>query len=159
MPISYDATEKELFAAFHEALDFTLGHVTRLLKRYEFVQSCRQEVEDAMKQSDEVLIFDKALPWVDIFFELGGEKHPARFVIMPSGGAWKLRGIPPTTFDRMKVRQMLPKKWAGLLEEDLRRESKIPGAIFCHKGRFISVWETKEDALKALSFTLTKKAP
>jgi uncharacterized UPF0160 family protein len=88
------------------------------------------------------------------FFELDGIHHPARFVIMPSGVHWKLRGIPPSYEDRMKVRLPQPKEWAGLLDEDLKRVSGIPGAIFCHKGRFISVWETKEDALKALEYTL-----
>ena len=32
----------------------------------------------------------------------------------------------------------------------------IPGAIFCHKGRFISVWETKDDVQKALNLILKK---
>ena len=47
-----------------------------------------------------------------------------------------------------------PKNWAGLLNDELMRISGIPGAIFCHKGRFISVWETREDAIKALEYTL-----
>jgi uncharacterized UPF0160 family protein len=54
----------------------------------------------------------------------------------------------------MKVRMPLPKEWAGLLDEDLKKVSGLPGAIFCHKGRFVSVWETKEDALKALNYIL-----
>ena len=54
----------------------------------------------------------------------------------------------------MKVRLPQPLQWAGLLDEDLKRVSGIPGAVFCHKGRFISVWETREDALKALEYTL-----
>jgi uncharacterized UPF0160 family protein len=157
MPIHYEATEQELNSCFHEALRFSIAHLDRLIRRYTFMQSCRHEVEEAMKRSDEVLIFDKALPWIDIFFELGGEKHPARFVIMPSGKSWKLRGIPPTSFERMKVRQMLPQKWAGLLQEELCKVSKIPGAIFCHKGRFISVWKSKEDALKALEVVLARR--
>ena len=55
----------------------------------------------------------------------------------------------------MNVRLPLPAEWAGLLEEDLGRVSGIPGGIFCHKGRFISVWETRESALKALKYTLS----
>jgi uncharacterized UPF0160 family protein len=102
------------------------------------------------------LIFDESLPWMDNFFELGGESHPAQFVIMPSGPHWKLRGIPPSMNERMKVRTPLPENWGGLREEELRKVSGIPGAIFCHKGRFISIWETKEDALKALAI-VTKK--
>ncbi len=68
---------------------------------------------------------------------------------MPSGKYWKLRGIPPNAEDKMKVRQPLPEEWAGLLEEDLKKITGIPGALFCHKGRFISVWKTKSDALNA----------
>jgi len=68
---------------------------------------------------------------------------------MPSGTHWKLRGIPPSLDDRMRVRSPLPEKWAGLMGDDLKKATGISGAIFCHKGRFISVWETREDALKA----------
>ncbi len=96
------------------------------------------------------LIFEKAIPWMDTFFELEGERHPAHFVIMPSGKYWKLRGIPPNAEDKMKVRHPLPEEWAGLLEDELRRVSGIEGALFCHKGRFISVWQTKQDAIRAL---------
>ena len=107
-----------------------------------------------MKQYRECLIFDKGLPWLENFFDLGGIKHPALFVIMPSGSHWKLRGIPPSYESRMQVRLPLPEAWAGLLENDLKRVSGIQGAVFCHKGRFTSVWETKEDALKALEYVL-----
>ena len=42
-------------------------------------------------------------------------------------------------------------------EEELRKMTGIAGAIFCHKGRFISIWETREDALQA--FEKVKKWP
>lgn len=150
MPIEYDCTDKQLDTSFHEALEFTLLHLARMVERFYYMRSCRKEVEDAMKNSDEVLLFDRTLPWMDLFFEMGGEEHPARFVIMPSSSGWKLRGIPPNTRDRMRVRQPLPEKWAGLLDDKLAAVSGIAGAVFCHKGRFISVWKTKEDALAAL---------
>ncbi len=54
----------------------------------------------------------------------------------------------------MKVRVPLPEAWAGLMDEELKKASGISGAIFCHKGRFISVWETKKDALRALKLAL-----
>jgi len=57
----------------------------------------------------------------------------------------------------MKVRFPLPQEWAGLIDEELKEASGIPGAIFCHKGRFISVWETREDALKALEYVLSSR--
>lgn len=153
-PILHDPPPEEEEIAFFQALDFAIGHLKRLRKRYHYIQSCRSIVEERMKNSRDCLIFEKGIPWQELFFELGGVGHPANFVIMPSGHHWTLRGIPPTFKDRMSVRMPLPKEWAGLLEEDLRRISGIRGAVFCHKGRFISVWETLDDAIKALNYVL-----
>ncbi len=155
VPPIYDAPPEEQTKAFFEALDFVVGHLRRLLERFRYIHSSREKVAASMKKKDKYLIFEEAMPWMECFFEMGGETHPALFVVMPSGGHWKLRGIPPTLEERMKVRMPLPQEWAGLLDEDLKRVSGISGAIFCHKGRFISVWESKEDALKALDYVLT----
>lgn len=154
VPTEYDAEEGRLNAGFSDALDFTIGHFSRLIERYAYIASCRDKVWKAMKSREKKLIFDEPLPWLENFFDLDGENHPALFVIMPSGGQWKLRGIPPTREDRMGLRMPLPKRWAGLRDEDLKEVTGIDGAIFCHKERFISIWETKEDALKALNLIL-----
>jgi len=154
VPPLYDAPPEEQTKAFFEALDFATGHLKRLLTRFRYIRSCRSKVATSMEKKGKYLFFEEALPWMESFFEMGGETHPALFVLMPANGHWKLRGIPPTLEERMKVRLPLPREWAGLLDDDLKRVSGIPGAIFCHKGRFISVWETKEDALKALDFIL-----
>ncbi len=153
-PIRHDCSPEEQDQAFHQALTFAFNHLKRLWDRFRYMRSCREVVANCMARSYECLTFDQNLPWLESFFELDGVDHPALFVIMPSGHHWKLRGIPPNYQDRMKVRLPQPKEWAGLLDDDLKRASGIPGAIFCHKGRFISVWETKEDALQALEYTL-----
>jgi len=154
VPPLYDAPQEEQTKAFFEALDFVTQHLKRLLQRFCYIQACREKVALSMKRNEKFLYFEEAMPWMECFFAMGGETHPALFVVMPSGGHWKLRGIPPTFEERMKVRLSLPKQWAGLLDEDLKRTSGIPGAIFCHKGGFISVWETKEDVFKALEYVL-----
>lgn len=148
-PIEYEASKEEMDRCFGQALEFVLGHLDRLLKRMEYTERCKGIVQEKMGGGSEVLIFEESLPWMENFFELGGEVHPAQFVIMPSGSHWKLRGIPPSMSDRMRVRKPLPEAWAGQHAEELRKITGIAGAIFCHKGRFISIWETKEDALRA----------
>lgn len=153
-PIHYDASSVELDQAFFAALEFAIGHLRRTHKRYLYNLSCREKVKEAMQRAKICLFFDQSLPWLESFFALGGEKHSALFVIMPSGEHWKLRGIPPDYDHRMQVRLPLPEKWAGLLEEELQKVSGIEGAVFCHKGRFTSVWETREAAVKALKFVL-----
>ncbi len=156
-PIDYECSPAEQEEAFHQALQFTLAHLKRLKARFEYTTSCKAAVKEAMQKMDpkkRCLIFAKNMPWIDAFFDLGGQSHQALFVVMPSGKHWKLRAIPPSYKERMKVRHPLPEKWAGLLEEELKQVSQIKEAIFCHKGRFISVWKTKEAALQALDETL-----
>jgi uncharacterized UPF0160 family protein len=150
VPPDYDAAPELVEKAFHEALGFAKGHLQRLMEKFRYVEDCRDQVAEAMREGKAVLMFERSMPWMDLFFDMGGERHPAQFVIMPSGNHWKLRGIPPNSKDRMRVRKPLPEAWAGLMDEELKRVTGIQGAIFCHKGRFISVWETKEEAMKAL---------
>ncbi len=157
VPPQYDAPEEMQNRAFFQALDFVSGHLKRLLERYRYILACKERVEEAMQKNLPYLIFEKAIPWMESFFELEGGKHPALFVIMPSGNHWKLRAIPPSMEERMQMRFPLPAEWAGLRDEELQRVSGIPGAIFCHKGRFISIWKTKDAALKALDETLKGK--
>jgi uncharacterized UPF0160 family protein len=154
LPIEYDVEPAVMDEAFFTAVDFARGHLDRLQKRHSYTQECKSAVKKAMLQTGKALIFETTLPWMDNFFELGGDFHPAQFVIMPSADHWKLRGIPPNMAERMKVRKPLPEKWAGLRGEELKKISGIEGAIFCHKGRFISIWETKEDAIRALHIAL-----
>jgi uncharacterized UPF0160 family protein len=156
IPIGYDADASTLDAAFMVAVQFAEGLLDRLWKRYEYNHAYRKTVQEVMDKSESCLIFEENIPWMDAFFEMNGADHKASFVIMPSDKHWKLRGIPPTYEQRMQVRVPLPEEWAGLLEKELREKSGIAGAIFCHKGRFFSVWETREDALEALRIALER---
>ncbi len=157
IPISYEATDEEMDEAFFEAVDFVLDYINKMMKKFNYLEKCKATVSEVMKLMHECLIFDKQMPWLEPFFSLGGETHPAEFVIMPSGDHWKLRGVPPTYEKRMQVRRPLPDNWAGKINHELKVETGIEGAIFCHKGKFISIWRTKEDALKALKYVLERK--
>ncbi len=156
LPIEYDVTSDEMDAAFFSAVDFIVGHLDRMHKRHLYISNCRAAVKESMKEGGYVMNFEAPIPWMENFFDMGGELHPAQFVIMPAGPHWKLRGIPPSMSERMKVRKPLPEAWAGLHEEDLKKVSGIDGAVFCHKGRFISIWKTRDDALKALHLALQR---
>jgi uncharacterized UPF0160 family protein len=150
LPIVYGATKEEMDKAFFEALDFTYNHLQRSINRYNYINKSRALVKQAMDNNDYVLMFDEAIPWIENFFYLDGEHHSAKFVIMPTGKHWKLRCIPPSMKDKMNVRHPLPLAWAGLLGDDLKSVTKIAGAVFCHKGRFVSIWEKRDDAIAAL---------
>ncbi|NGX29014.1 MAG: hypothetical protein K940chlam1_01207 [Candidatus Anoxychlamydiales bacterium] len=156
IPIDYNASSKERFSAFMRAVEFAYGHLKRMQDRFLYSRRSIDIVKKAMYPKKKYLIIDQSIPWMDAFFELAGDTHPALFLVMPTQSHYKLRAIPPDSNSRMKVRMPLPFEWAGLHNDDLKKASKIDGAIFCHKGRFISIWETKQDALKALKYVLDK---
>ncbi|WP_228546994.1 MYG1 family protein [Candidatus Neptunochlamydia vexilliferae] len=156
-PARHDAESFAFTEAFFQALDFTFGHLRRLIERYHYIQECRGKIKQEMDKKETVMVFEESMPWIESFFDLGGDRHPAQFIIMPAGTQWKLRGIPPSYDKRMQVRIPMPKEWAGLIDQELKEKSGIAGAVFCHKGRFISIWETKEDAFKALDYIRGKK--
>ncbi|NGX44152.1 MAG: hypothetical protein K1060chlam3_00316 [Candidatus Anoxychlamydiales bacterium] len=156
LPIDYNASSKERLSSFLKAVEFSFGHLKRMQERFFYSKKCSHKVKKAMESNKKYLLFEESIPWLDAFFELGGEAHKALFVVMPTQSHYKLRAIPPDTNSRMKVRFPLPLEWAGLHDKDLQKVSKIDGAIFCHKGRFISIWKTKEDAIKALKYVFKK---
>lgn len=153
-PVFYEADDQALDSAFHEALQFTIGHLRRMHERYLYNRDCRIVVKKVMETHRLCLFFEQPISWLESFFALNGKEHPALFVIMPAKEHWKLRGVPPDYERRMQVRYPLPEAWAGLLGDELKKISHIPGAIFCHKGRFTSVWETRSDAIAALKIVL-----
>ena len=136
----------ELSKVFNE-LDWTFRHYRKA-----------SDLAKVMKKQSDYLVFDRSMPWLDSFFTLHGESHPALFIIMPTGNHWKLRTIPFTRDTPMSIRHPLPETWAGLMDTELQQVTGIPGAIFCHKNRFISIWETQKDAMQALEYILGEKA-
>ncbi len=158
VPVSYDADQEELFSGFMQAVSFVIAYFKRLQEKFEYMQGCKGYVEEIMESKESLLIFEKPIPWLDAFFDNGGVKHPAKYLVMPTGIHWKLRGIPPNIKEKMKVRLPLPANWAGLSDKDLEKQSGIEGSIFCHKGLFISIWETKEAALEAAEKALSGDA-
>lgn len=159
MPPDYAADEREITCQFFSAVLFVKGHIDRMLLRQRLSMKARDEVLQAMKIGKNYLLFDHSLPWIENFFALGGLHHPAKFVIMVASNSWKLRAIPRQLDRRMDLRQPLPEKWAGRMGEDFVQSSGLEGGIFCHKGRFISVWKTREQAIAACNSILFKSKP
>ncbi len=105
---------------------------------------------NAVASGRNILEFDKYLRWKSPYFELGGETHPTEFALFPStDGSWRIVAIPPR-LGVFEQKRSLPASWAGLTDERLEAVTGIPGSIFCHKNRFIAVFETREAALEAI---------
>lgn len=109
------------------------------------------EMAAAAAEGRRVLVIGASIRWKSVYFALGGESHPSDTVLMPSPeGTWHVLAIPPRecSFDQKRP---LPEEWAGLSGPDLVAAIGVDGARFCHKNRFIAVFDTREAAVAALT--------
>jgi uncharacterized UPF0160 family protein len=148
------STEAQFDAAFLTAGDFATAWVHGLRAEYEGILDARRTVvaamEDAVEQGRRVVFLDRYLPWKPVYFEHGGEEHPTDYVLFPgTDGSWRVVAIPPRLGDFGQKRP-LPEAWAGLTDQALEHVTGVAGSVFCHKNRFIAVFQTRDGALQAL---------
>jgi uncharacterized UPF0160 family protein len=96
-----------------------------------------------------VIYLDSYCVWKPAYFENGGIDHPTDYVLFPGEGKWRVVAIPPEPGSFANKRP-LPEEWAGLVDDELSAVIGVEGARFCHKNRFIAVFETRQAALAAM---------
>lgn len=91
-----------------------------------------------------VLELPSAIPFQQAL--TGPEGAQVLFVIHPRGDGWVLTGVRKSP-DTFALRADLPAAWAGLSGEALAAATGVPGARFCHRGRFLAVGDSREAVL------------
>ena len=141
-------------AAFMRAGQMAAGYVRGIALGFAEEDAARAVVRAAMADADRresnTLLLAEYVRWKPAYFELGGAAHPTEFVVAPGpDGSWRALAIPPTenSFDQKRP---LPEAWAGLVDDELVEKSGVPGARFCHKNRFILVFDTFDQLLTAM---------
>jgi uncharacterized UPF0160 family protein len=147
-------TLEEFDAAFDKAAIFAqqyLASTKENLRIQEENQSVvHEEMEHAVLKGRNYLLFDRYVPWKKPYFQSGGAQHQTEFVIFPSlQKRWQAVSIPPEQHS-FAQKKSFPIEWAGLRGDELSEIIGIPNAIFCHKNRFIAVFDTLENTMKAL---------
>lgn len=138
-----------------EAVGFAEGWLRGLVASHAATEGARAVIHAAMDRAvadgARFLDLSEYVPWKEPYFARGGEQHPTEFVLHPGAdGSWRIVGIPPT-LGSMAQKQPLPEAWAGLTDGALAAVTGIPGSVFCHKNRFIAVFQTREGALAGLA--------
>ena len=97
-----------------------------------------------------VLELDAAMPWQDAVHRAG---LPTLLAVYPAGDTWMVNCMPPRP-GSFEQKLPLPASWAGLRDAGLARESGVPDAVFCHKGRFIAGAGSRDGALRLARLAL-----
>lgn len=145
---------EEFDAAYLRAGEMALGVVRGIAAGVEDERRAEAAVLGAMREAEaegrNTLLLASYFRWKPIYFAHGGERHPTEFVLFPGlDESWRIVAIPPAP-DSFDQKRPLPEAWAGLTDEALEAVVGVPGARFCHKNRFIAVFETRSGALEAM---------
>jgi len=151
--------------AFRRAGQMAAHFVQGIANGHAEEEAARAVVKAAMADADtrgsNTLFLNPYVRWKPAYFQLGGASHPTEFVIAPGpDGSWRTLAIPPR-FGSFDQKRSLPEAWAGLVDDDFEAVCGVEGARFCHKNRFIMVFNTLDGLLEAMvkGGLLTGKAP
>ncbi|KAH7659584.1 Metal-dependent protein hydrolase protein [Dioscorea alata] len=144
------AFEKAMMLAGGEFLESVRFHVKSWLPARSIVIQClssRGEIDS----SGEIMLLNQFCPWKLHLFELEEElkiNPPTKYVIYQDdrGKSWRVQAV-ATSPSSFESRKPLPLPWRGLRDDELSRESGIPGCVFVHMSGFISGNQTFDGAL------------
>ena len=143
-------------AAFFQAVGVAGMILDNKLERYRGNERADKRVEEILKQHQEeiasgkkpadekqILVLPDYVPCQKYLSETD-----IAFVIFPSNrGGYCIQ--PQKREYSLNYKCSFPESWLGLEKEELKEESGLSGAEFCHKGGFLMTTSTLEDAIKA----------
>ena len=143
-------------AAFFKAVGVAGMILDNKLERYRGNERADKRVEEILKQHQEeiasgkkpadekqILVLPDYVPCQKYLSETD-----IAFVIFPSNrGGYCIQ--PQKREYSLNYKCSFPESWLGLEKEELKEESGLSGAEFCHKGGFLMTTSTLEDAIKA----------
>lgn len=137
--------EAELNDGFMSAIEQAERLIKREIRTQTYNALNAQELNRYIETGDEIVVMDRMIPFDDVIIE---EDTPdIKRVVYPSQtGEWMV----------LKTRWSsdLPESWAGLRDEDLAKVTGIDDSIFCHNGRFIAGFKSKDSAINAAEMSL-----
>lgn len=163
VPFSFDAAFKSISptwledesahdAAFFEAVEMArrilervVAHAAAKVKGNALAEACYAKGGDPR-----LLVLDGPYPHGSVI-----EAHPEILLtVSPDvfAGRWNVK----TAQEKASFvsRKLLPEAWAGLRDAELEAASGVPGATFCHRGRWFCAAKTEEAALALAALAL-----
>jgi uncharacterized UPF0160 family protein len=109
--------------------------------------------EDALYHMtpDGVVILDQGIPWMEYLYGSDAEDI-VKFVIFPHNvHGWVVRTV-PTVEGGIIARYPLPYEWWGAMADN----KKYDGLEFCYRNGFMAIFETKEQAIAATEYAVSR---
>ncbi|PHT50217.1 UPF0160 protein MYG1, mitochondrial [Capsicum baccatum] len=145
-----EAFQRAMDLAGSEFLDCVRYYARSWLPARSIVVECvasRHKIDP----SGEIVVWSTFCPWKLHLFELEEEMKidpPIKYVLYQDDRSkgWRVQAVAVAP-DRFESRKSLPSQWQGLRDDELSKETGIPGCVFVHMSGFIGGNQTYEGAL------------
>jgi len=149
------STLEDFDAAFRRAGDaaqnLVAGFATELSERKAGEAAVVSAMEAAAAAGSNLMFLSRYHRWKHTYFANGGANHVTEFVIHPGvDGRWRSVAIAPKP-NSFAQKRSFPASWGGLRDDALSEVTGVPGSLFCHKNRFIAVFESRAGLLEAMA--------
>lgn len=145
-----EAFQQAMALAGSEFLETVRFYAKSWLPARSIVMECISARYD-IDPSGEIMLLTRFCPWKLHLFELEEEmkiEPSIKYVLYQDdrGKQWRVQAVAVSP-DRFESRKPLPAQWRGLRDDELSKESGIPGGVFVHMSGFIGGNQTYEGAL------------
>ncbi|XP_030511460.1 MYG1 protein-like [Rhodamnia argentea] len=145
-----EAFQQAMSLAGSEFLDSVRFHTRSWLPARSIVMECLA-ARYGIDSSGEIMVLNRFCPWKLHLFELEEEmkiEPSIKYVLYQDDRSknWRVQAVAMAP-DRFESRKALPAQWRGLRDDELSKESGIPGCVFVHMSGFIGGNHTYEGAL------------
>lgn len=145
-----ESFQRAMALSGNEFLDSVRFHANSWLPARSIVMECLASRFD-IDPSGEIMVLNKFCPWKLHLFELEVELKidpSIKYVVYQDDRSkhWRVQAVAISP-DRFESRKALPAMWRGLRDDDLSRESGIPGCVFVHMSGFIGGNQSYEGAM------------
>ncbi|KAF5734967.1 UPF0160 protein [Tripterygium wilfordii] len=145
-----EAFTQAMVLAGSEFLDNVRYHAKSWLPARSIVMECLAARFD-IDPSGEIMVLTRSCPWKLHLFELEVELKidpPIKYVLYQDDRSknWRVQAV-AVSLDRFESRKPLPAQWRGLRDDELSKQSRIPGCVFVHSSGFIGGNQSFDGAL------------
>jgi uncharacterized UPF0160 family protein len=144
--------DMDLDKKFMELVSYAKAIIKRkIISVQDEIEGAKLVLEIYNKTEDKrLIVVDERYPWEET---LSNFPEPLFAVYKNRDNNWSLKCVRSDllSYDRRKD---LPKNWAGKRDEELEKETGVPGSVFCHNNLFLAVAKTKEGILKLAEIAL-----
>jgi len=138
---------------FLEAVFFAQNLLLREIAKIKANIQGEKIVEDIIKSSKEenFIILDKKLPWDEVVMNYKNLLYVIQY--NEENDNWSIYAV-RKSLNSFEVRKPFPSKWGGEEGSALEQITGVKGAMFCHKGLFLTVAKTKNSAINLAKLAL-----